>query len=161
MSHENLDVVRAYLSATQGDDMVPLLPRMIEFDADIARGVAVPDAVAALSKLNPEVGYLDPAIEWDVSATGGLAGVYRGLDGFARYWIDWLEMWSSYVYRVVEYRDLGDWVLTPMRVEGEGRDSVTVGLLVFQMWLVRDGRIAVMRAYHDEAAAFEAVGVQQ
>jgi len=149
--------VRAFLSAREGDDFVSMLGE-IESAADAIAGGAEPDAVAAYTRLNPAARHLDPAIEWDLSATGGLAGVHRGLEGFARYWLDWLEMWSSYVYRVVEYRDLGGWVLTPIHVQGRGRDDVTVGLLVFQIWLVRDGRIAVMRAFHAEDAALEAAG---
>lgn len=157
MSRENVEVVRAYLSPAEGDDLVTLL-KDVRLQDVIEHG---PDAAAAYSRMFPTIHYLDPAIECDVRATGGLAGVYRGIEGFARYWIEWLGMWSSYAYRVVEYRDLGDWVLTPMQVEGQGRDNLNVGLLVFQMWLVRDGRIAVMRAFHDEVDALQAVGLAE
>jgi ketosteroid isomerase-like protein len=155
MSQEHVGVVRGFLGPWEGVDLVPLRRDLSEVDP------AAPDAVAAYSKLNPGGRYLDPGIEWDLSATGGLAGIHRGFEGFVRYWIDWLEMWSSYAYHVVEYRDLGEWVLTPMQVEGQGRDGMAVGLRVFQLWLVRDGRIVVMRAFHDEADSLKAAGLPE
>ena len=75
----------------------------------------------------------------------------------ALWWADLVEVWESYVYRVLEYRDLGDWVLTPTAFEARGRGGIEVEGRNFQIWQVRDGKIAVLRAFLTEQEALEVV----
>jgi hypothetical protein len=60
------------------------------------------------------------------------------------------------VYRVVEYRDLGLWVLTPFELEARGRDGLPLRMQVFQLWHVHEGKAAIVRGFLTEADALEA-----
>jgi hypothetical protein len=90
-----------------------------------------------------------------------MGDVFRGLYGVARYWADWAADWESYVYRVSEYRDLGRWVLTLADINAVGRDGVRVEMQSFQIWQVRDGKVAVVRTFLSEAEALEAAGLRE
>jgi hypothetical protein len=59
------------------------------------------------------------------------------------------------------YSDLRDWVLTLTRIPAHGRDGTTVGMEIFQIWRVRDGKIAVPRAFLTEPQALEAAGLSE
>jgi ketosteroid isomerase-like protein len=60
------------------------------------------------------------------------------------------------VFRVVEYRDLGGWVVVPTDVWARGRDGIPVEMRVFQIFRVREGKVAVMRAFLSEEEALAA-----
>ena len=74
---------------------------------------------------------------------------------------DWMEMWQSYVHCVVEYRDLGDWILVPVDVRARGLTGVPVEMRVFQILQVRDGKVAVFRSFRTEQKALEAAGLSE
>jgi hypothetical protein len=74
---------------------------------------------------------------------------------------DWLEGWESYVHRVVEYRDLGDWVLVPLELRACGLTGVRVEMRAFQIIQVRDGKVAVYRSFRTEQKALEAAGLKK
>jgi ketosteroid isomerase-like protein len=77
------------------------------------------------------------------------------------WWADWAETWDSYVYRISEYRDLGDWVLTLTDVRARGRGGIPVEMRTFELWQPRDGKIARYRAFLTEQEALEAVGLSE
>jgi hypothetical protein len=79
----------------------------------------------------------------------------------ARYWADWVPDWESYVYRVEEYRDLGNWVLTQADVKAVARGGLPLQMRVFQVWQVSGGMVTVCRAFLSEAEALEAVGLRE
>jgi hypothetical protein len=72
-----------------------------------------------------------PWIEWDVASTGPVGATASGPVQVARWWADWIETWESYVYRMVEYRDLGEWILAPTDVRARGRGGIPVEMRVF------------------------------
>jgi hypothetical protein len=96
-----------------------------------------------------------------VSAVGAVGSVPHGARELALWWAEWVGVWESYVYRMLEYRDLGDWVFTPTAFKGRGRGGIAVEARVFQMWQVRDGKIAVLRAFLTEQEALEAAGLRE
>jgi hypothetical protein len=120
-----------------------------------------PEAVLAEWRDDPGWQYGHPEIEWDVRATGAFGTVAHGPREVALWWADWVEAWDSYVYRISEYRDLGDWVLTPTDVKARGRGGIPVEMRVFQLWQVRDGKVAALRAFLSEREALEAVGLSE
>jgi len=67
------------------------------------------------------------------------------------------RLWESYVYRVAEYRDLGDWVLTVSDVRARGRDGIAVAMRSYQDWGIRHGKITTMRACTSEAEALATI----
>jgi hypothetical protein len=155
MSQENVEVVRRFNAPHEGENLMLLLRALVEragpeADADVILRVWADD---------PGWRFADPDIEWDVTPTGGVGAALHGPSELARWWVDWLDVWDSYVYRMLDYRDLGHWVLTPTEIRARGRDGISVEVDVFQMWQVRDGRIAVLRAFLSEQEALEAVGL--
>ena len=120
-----------------------------------------PAVVLATWAEDPSWRYLHPDIEWDVSATGSVGATARGPREFMRFWAEWAEAWKSYVYRIVEYRDLNGWVLTPVEVQARGPGDIPLEMRLFQIWKVRDTKIAVVRFFLSESEALEAAGLRE
>ncbi len=156
MSQENVEVVRRICQPRDGEDLLPAVRAFVE-SVDWSERDAVTAPLAELFQARTRD--LHPDIEWET--TGAVGDVWRGHDGVARYWADWVEAWESYVYRVKEYRDLGSWVLTLADIKAVGRGGIPVEMRMFQIWQVRDGRVTVMRALPSEAEALEAVGLRE
>jgi ketosteroid isomerase-like protein len=157
VSQENVEVVRQYNEPYEGDDVIPVIRETLERVGPDPQ----PDAVLAEWAAHPVMQHLHADIEWDVSATGAVGNTAHGPRGLALWWADWVEGWESYVYRILDYRDLGDWVLTPAAVQAQGRGGIAVEMRIFQVWQVRDGKIAVHRVFLTEPEALEAVGLRE
>ena len=156
MSAEAVCVVRAYNEPYDGRDMAAVVREFLT-----GAGPADPESLAAAVKrevaTNPVWRHLDVDIVWDLSAAGAVGSTHRGFDEVARYWVEWAGVWEAYTYRVREYRDLGERVLTVADVEGRAHNGLEVGMTVFQLWEVRDGKITSMRAFLSEADALDAL----
>jgi hypothetical protein len=131
---------------------------------ELLRGVdesdpdALKEAVRAFVSEDPGWRQFHPEIVWDVSDAGGLIEVAHGIDELAAFWRDWAGLFESYIPRVLEYRDLGQWVLVPTDVDARGRGGIPLHMRVFQLYQMRDGKVAVMRAFLSETEAVEAAG---
>jgi ketosteroid isomerase-like protein len=157
MSLENVEVVRRFSDPYEGEDVLPAIRESLErFGPD-----PQPEVVLARWAEDPGWQHVHPDIEWDTSATGAFGSVVRGPTEVARWWREWTETWESYVYRTVRYRDLGEWVLSRANVEARSRDGISVEMPVFQLWQVRDGKVAALRAFLSEQEALEAVGLRE
>jgi len=154
MSWETVAVVRRATQPYDGEDLVPLVRAWFQSVDWSDR-----EALAAIVAEDAEGRYLHPDIEWEGPAVTD--GVVHGLDAVARYWADWVPAWERYVYRVEEYRDLGDWVLTRAAVEAVGRGGLPVQMRVFQIWQVSGGLVTVCRGFVSESEALEAVGLRE
>jgi ketosteroid isomerase-like protein len=157
MSQENIEVVRSLQAPWEGKDVIDAIRQLLERIGPAPQ----PEAVLAAWAEDPGWRHVHPEIEWDTSATGAMGSVARGPTEVASWWADWVEVWERYAYRIVEYRDLGDWVLTPVDVRASTRDGMNVEMRTFQVWQVRDGKVAVQRAFVTEQEALEAVGLQE
>ena len=158
MSRENVEVVRCFNEPHDGEDIIPLLRAGIEHVGPDPE----PEAVLAFWADDPGWRYAHPEIEWDVGATGPVGSTASGPLDVARWWTDWSETWESYVYRMVEYRDLGDWVLAPADVRAKGRESgVEVERLDAAVCSVRDRKVARIDYYGSKAEALEAAGLTE
>ena len=154
MSQESVEVVRQHLSPHEGEDLLPVVRELLErFGPD-----PQPDAVLESLAEDPGWRLTHPDIEWDLSATG-MGSVARGTRELALWWAVWTAVWSSHVYRMREYRDLGDWVLTVADVHATAR-GYSVEPQIFQVWQVKDGKVIVMRAFLSKADALKAVGLR-
>jgi hypothetical protein len=74
--------------------------------------------------------------------------------------VEWLEAWDSYVNHVVEYRDLGGWVLVQMNISARGREGISVDTRNFSLYQVRHGKVAVYRVCRSERDALKAAGAR-
>jgi hypothetical protein len=102
-------------------------------------------------------------IDSDVEAAAPWLGegrCYRGLDGFRRLWLDWLEPWATYHVHVEGIIEDGDRVAVLIRDRGRPHDSdAEVELLAGSVWTVRGGRIVRVEFYANRAELFEATGI--
>ena len=157
MSQENVEIVRHFAEAHDGEDLMPGIREAV------ARWAPDPDPAEVLAWWADDPGWsgADPEIEWDTSAIPGVGTIVKGPKEVALWWVDWTNAWKSYIYRTAEYRDLGEWVLTRTEIEAVGPGDVAVEMTVFQMWKVRNGKIATCRVFPTEPQALEAAGLSE
>ena len=125
-------------------------------EVDLARLVRDEEAFGAA--VGAAGGILDPELE---SATHWLGGgrSYRGLDGFRRMWLDWLEPWETYHVQVDAILEEGDRVAVLIRDRGRHHDSeAEVELLAGSVWTVRAGKLTRVEFYANREDLFEASG---
>jgi ketosteroid isomerase-like protein len=133
MAPENVDLVRRALEA-------------------FARG----DVEEMLSFMHPE-GELHSAI------VGGAEGnVYRGHEGFRRWYADSFESFEELRNEWTEFRDLGDRVLAFGRVHARGRESgVEINSPMGWVIEIRGGKLLKAEGFLDPAEALEAAGLSK
>ena len=157
MSEENVEVVRRHLEPYDGEDIVPVFRKALN-----RLGAAPePDAVLDLWAEDPSWRHIHPEFVLELTGGGPLDVKATGPAEVARWWTDWADAWDSYVYRVVEYRDLGEWVLTSVDVRATGRGGITIEGPAFEIRSVRDGKIVVQKVFATEADALEAAGLSE
>jgi SnoaL-like domain len=157
MSQENVELVRRHLEPYDGKDIVPIWREAVDPLGPAFERQAVLDSWAE----DPSWRYVHPEVVWEIVGVGPLEQKATGPTEVARWWTtDWVGAWESYVYRVVEYRDLGEWVLTPVDVRATGRDGIPVEIRGFEIRSVRDGKVAAIKTFGTEAEALEAAGLR-
>ncbi len=142
MSHQNAELIRS-LQPT-GIDLVEVF------------------SVRSASEQRPDSGFFHTDLEVQFIARGEtLEGtVYRGLEGFAQGWREWLEAWTSYRLDVEEFVDAGDKVVVLVRVAARtARDDGLMHHTPGAVWTIRDGKVASIHFYLDCSEALEAVGI--
>jgi hypothetical protein len=145
-----MEVVRRFLDGYEAEDVIPALRRAVErLDPEPEA-----EAVLALWAEDPSYRHVHPEVEW--SAGGAVGTTARGAAGVSAWWSEWLETWESYVYRTVELRDVGEWVLATTDLTAEGRGGIPVEMRIFQLFHVRDGKVDVCRVFFSETEAVEA-----
>ena len=92
----------------------------------------------------------------DTSGLGVAGQPLHGPRDVWSWWHDWTEAWETYITRVVDYREVGDRVITASDIEATGPDGIPVTMRVFLVWTVRDGKVASSRAFTTEAEAVAA-----
>ena len=103
-------------------------------------------------------GLLDPGLESAAFWLGG-GRSYRGIEGFRRMWLDWLEPWATYHARVEEIIEEDDRVVVLIRDRGRHPGSdVEVELLAGSVWTVRAGKVTRVELYANREELFEASG---
>ena len=140
--------------AGHGDLIRALLPSP---QIDLAHLVRDDEAFAATVAAAGEI--FDPELESAAHWLGG-GRSYRGIDGFRRMWLDWLEPWATYHVQVEGIIEEGDRVVVLIRDRGRHHDSdAEVVLLAGSVWTVRAGRIARVELYANRDDLFEASGI--
>jgi ketosteroid isomerase-like protein len=110
-------------------------------------------------------GFTDDAEFRPAFIGGGIVegAVYRGRDGIAEFVEVQKETWRSLTADPVTIRDLGgNRVLVEVRLEAVGRASgVAVHRSTWNVFELRDGKVAAGRVYAARAEALEAAGVEE
>jgi ketosteroid isomerase-like protein len=114
------------------------------------------DLDALLAVMDPGVELKARFMEVEGDAT------FRGHPGVREWWDRLLAIFPDFQVEALEIRDLGDRVITALRVRGHGLDSgVPIDQEVWQACRVRDGRVTWWRNYDSETEALEAVGLAE
>jgi len=142
MSQDSLEVVRASW------------PREVDVVALLTDGESLVEAFGALAP--------DVEVEFVANAPGLPDARYRGAEGLADGWRDWLEPYESYWLAADELIDAGRDVLVLARVKARThRDGVVIEHAPAAVCTVQDGQIVRARFYLDRDQALEAVGMRQ
>jgi ketosteroid isomerase-like protein len=101
----------------------------------------------------------------DVEALPILAameGGYRGHDGIRRWWEGLFAAFPDFSAELVEARDLGDLIVSPLRAHGRGAESDTpFDATVWHVSRWRLGTCTLWRVYASESEALEALGLSE
>jgi ketosteroid isomerase-like protein len=98
------------------------------------------------------------------SAFAGFEGrAYEGPAGFARYFVDLDEAWSTFQVEPEAIRDAGpDRVIGYSRVHATGKGSgVAISPSITVVYRLRDGKIVELETFAGRAEAHEAVGLSE
>ena len=133
MSEENVETVRRSLEAFQRGDMEEMLS------------------------------YMDPEGELHSAIVGGAEGnVYRGHEGFRKWYADSFESFEELRNEWSEFRDLGDRVLVFGHVKARGRESgVELDSPMGWVFTVRRGKLMKADGFLSRAEALEAAGLSE
>jgi ketosteroid isomerase-like protein len=100
--------------------------------------------------------------EWHTRADLPDAGIRRGHDGLVKLASEWFGAFDHFRLDIEELLDAGDSVVVVTRLRGQVRSSRgEVDLPETQVCKMRDGKIAVVRAYRTKAEALKAVGLAE
>jgi ketosteroid isomerase-like protein len=145
MSRENVEIVRSVFEPLDGVNVAA-----IDWSAEGVR-----EALGSA---------YSPDLELTTLASGIGSGVgtsHRGPDGLARYLREWLEPFSEYRIRSLDYIDTGDCVLVPSRQSGVGDGSgARVELELTTLYEVREGKIARAHQYDTLREARRVAGLR-
>jgi ketosteroid isomerase-like protein len=145
MSQENVDLVLSLLPAP---------------DVDMAKVVRDEEmAEAWIEELTP-IFHAD--FEWVAHMGPEVAQTVIGLDGVRAGFADWFAPWTNYRSEAQQAIDCGDRVLLLLRDYGRLPETEQeVAYMPGLVWTVRDGRIARLETFSDQAEALKAVGLEE
>ena len=113
------------------------------------------DMDAMLARLHPEVEFTTSGV------FPGQDPVYRGHDGFRKFWRDFSETWESILVSTNELRDCGERVLALVTFEARGRDGVEVGRQTGSLWTFRNDLAVRIENHRDWTKALQAAGLRE
>ena len=132
MSHENVEIVRALVNATNRGDM------------DAVFKDAAPD------------------VEYDLSrAVGPQQGLFRGLDEARRVAEEFSDAWESLHYEIEEFIEADAHVVTPFTNHLRGRDGIEVQARAVWVFTIDDGTITHVALYQERQEALETAGLSE
>jgi ketosteroid isomerase-like protein len=95
---------------------------------------------------------------------GGLVegAVYRGHEEIREFLAMQSETWESVTIEPLDIRDLGSYLLVESRARAVGRASgVELSEVAWDVWRIRDDRVASLRVFTEQAEALEAAGLSE
>jgi ketosteroid isomerase-like protein len=91
---------------------------------------------------------LDPEIEWRTSGLyPGIDPVYRGYDGFRKFWRDFHDIWQTLSMEMGEVVAVGDQVAFSFHFDATGRDGVRAGREQASIGTLRNGLLFRIQNY--------------
>jgi ketosteroid isomerase-like protein len=88
--------------------------------------------------------------------------VYRGHEGFRRFWNTFREPWETLLIEVERLEPIGDdRVLALLRFHGRGRDGIEVTLEYANLLTIEKGTASLNIGFADWQQALEAAGLEE
>ena len=133
MSKENVEIVRKSLEAFARGDIEEMLS------------------------------YVDPEGELHSAIIGGAEGnVFRGRDGFRKWYAESMASFEELKTELTEYRDLGNRVVAFGHIHARGRESgVVIDSPTGWVFTVRRGKLVRADGFLNPADALEAAGLSE
>ena len=109
----------------------------------------------------PDYELLHPDVEWHTARDLPDSDTYRGHDGVAELYSEWIGSFEDFRVDVEEVLDGGDDVVVVMtRLRGRFRgSSEEVDLIEAHVWKLLDDKAVEIREYRTRAEALEATGL--
>jgi ketosteroid isomerase-like protein len=155
MSEENVEKVRRLYPGT----------------FDLAIALADPralDAVRTLFEPLADPDFETVTVPGQVPLTGAGAEdpsqpIFHGLEGFVSAFREWLTAWESWVATATEIIDVDEnRVLVLLDIKARSKThQVEMPIEGANLWTLRDGRLARLELFFDQAEALEAAGLQE
>jgi ketosteroid isomerase-like protein len=90
---------------------------------------------------------------------GLVDGTYTGPAGLVEGWRDWLAPWSRFEAMIEELIDIGNEVVTLVRLRGATKhEGVEIEQPAAAVWTIDDGKVVRIAFHLDRRSALEAVG---
>jgi ketosteroid isomerase-like protein len=124
------------------EDRVGRTPRLVSEPVAGHNIEIVREAIARWNEGDLEgfVARLDPEVEWRTSGLyPGVEPVYRGHDGFRRFWRDFHEAWETLSMEIIEAVEVRDRVAFSFHFDATGRDGVRAGRDQASVGTIRNG----------------------
>jgi ketosteroid isomerase-like protein len=115
------------------------------------------DVEAALEVAHPD-------LEWHPAFGEALLGasVYRGKDGFRRYYEQVNEVLEDFKVEPISFATFQDFVVLQSRISGRGRSSgMEIDTEMTIVWRFKDGQGIWGATYFDRAEALRKIGVRE
>ena len=111
----------------------------------------------------PDYELLHQDVTWHTALNLPDSGIYRGRDGVAELYAEWIDSFEDFRVEVEEMIDDGaDTVIVMTRLRGRFRGSTDeVDLIEAHVWKLIDGKAVEIREYRTRVQALEAVGLQE
>lgn len=118
---------------------------------------------SAARRHRPDFQLLDPDVEWHTRADLPDSATYRGHDGVAKLFSEWLESFDDLRFDPEESIDPGDDVVVAVlrlsgRIRGSGEE---VTMPETHVWTMRDGKGVECREHPTKAEALKALGLAE
>jgi ketosteroid isomerase-like protein len=153
MSEENIAIARRFYPGTLDTVAAVADPNLI----DAFRPFVHPDFEAVFR------GRTVPLAFGPVETETSRQPTAHGLDGFVDAWRDWLSAWDAWVVTPTEFVDVDEErVLVLMEVRARSKThQVEMPLKAANLFTVRDGQVARLELFLDQAEAVKAAGLSE
>jgi ketosteroid isomerase-like protein len=111
----------------------------------------------------PDYELLHPEVAWHTARDLPDSDTYRGHEGVAELYSEWIGSFEDFRVEVEEMIDAGDDTVVVMtRLRGRFRgSSEEVNLIEAHVWRLLDGKAVEIREYRTKAEALEAAGLSE
>jgi ketosteroid isomerase-like protein len=114
-------------------------------------------------QIEEALGFIDPEDELHSAIVGGTEGnVYRGHDGFRRWFADSFESFEKLRTELTEFRELGDCVIAFGHIHARGRESgLELDSPTGWIFTLREGKVVKADGFLSRDEALEAAGLSE